>query len=137
LTVRVELQNPLEDALQLPGKSEWRERFPAVAAGSRHAAVIERAIQDLRGLLLGTPEGPVTAAGIPWFVTTFGRESLITAAMLQHWQPELARGTLRHLAARQGTVVDETRSEEPGKILHEVRQGVLARTGILPFGRYY
>ncbi len=131
LGVRINIASPLETALPLPSLPEWQARFP-----SGSAAVLQ-AISDLRGLLLATPEGPVAAAGIPWFVTTFGRDSLITAAMLHRWQPALAVGTLRHLAVNQGVAANESRSEQPGKILHELRQGVLARTGVVPFGRYY
>lgn len=137
LQVRTELSSPLETSLPLPDIDTWRERFPAVDRNHRHSRVIQQAITDLRGLLLATDEGQVAAAVIPWFVTTFGRDSLITASMLARWQADLARGTLRHLAARQGTTQDAARSEEPGKILHELRQGELARSGVVPFGRYY
>lgn len=106
-------------------------------SAGRHAAVLRRAALDLRALMLFSEHGPVAAAGVPWFVTAFGRDSLLTALMLLDRRPDVARGTLRYLAALQGRVHDPERSEAPGKILHEVRQGELARTGKVPFGRYY
>ncbi len=63
----------------------------------------------------------IIAAGIPWFMTLFGRDSLITAYQALPFFPDAARGTLRALARLQGTRVDMLRVEEPGKILHEYR----------------
>jgi glycogen debranching enzyme len=76
-------------------------------------------------------------AGIPWFATTFGRDGLITALEMLFFSPTLAAGTLRTLAASQGAVHSAERDEEPGKILHESRQGEMARLGEVPFARYY
>ncbi len=141
LTVAVGIDNPLESARPGIGYDAWRAAFPAAAPGRElatpHGRVLARAIEDLRALLLFTEDGPVPAAGIPWFVTPFGRDSLITASMLLPHAPEVARGTLRYLAARQGTTRDAYRAEAPGKILHEVRAGELARTGAIPFSRYF
>lgn len=80
---------------------------------------------DLEALLLCEPSSPqwsFAAAGAPWFLTLFGRDSLITATMLARTNPGLALGTLKTLAARLGTTVDESRAEAPGKVLHEVRR---------------
>jgi len=79
----------------------------------------------------------VPAAGAPWFLTLFGRDSLLTSLFALPYRPELAEGTLRLLAATQGRVTDPERVEEPGKILHELRQGELATLGEVPYGRYY
>lgn len=140
-TVRIEIDNPLETSLPGIPYERWSADLPPTLPGGlpdeRHQRALERAVEDLRALLLFTPEGPLPAAGIPWFVTPFGRDSLLTAAMMLPHYPEVARGTLRHLAAHQGREHDEYRVEAPGKILHEVRQGELARTGRIPFGRYY
>jgi hypothetical protein len=84
-----------------------------------------RALADLNSLRVAdrsSPEHVFLAAGAPWFYTLFGRDSLITARMLLPLDDTLARGTLRALAARQGTVTDRVTAEEPGKILHEVRR---------------
>ncbi|MCO5173312.1 MAG: amylo-alpha-1,6-glucosidase [Trueperaceae bacterium] len=115
----------------------WLESFGPLLEGGPHAAVLRRAALDLRALLLFSEHGPIVAAGIPWFVTAFGRDSILTALMLLDRRPDMARGTLRYLASLQGRGYDAARSEAPGKILHEVRQGELARTGKVPFGRYY
>lgn len=84
-----------------------------------------RSHQDLRGLLLTDPLRPADtflAAGAPWFLTLFGRDSLWAARMLLPLGTDLAAGTLRTLARRQGRAVDPASEEQPGKILHEVRR---------------
>ncbi|MFF7333653.1 glycogen debranching N-terminal domain-containing protein [Streptomyces sp. NPDC008150] len=76
-------------------------------------------------------------AGIPWFLTLFGRDSLLTSLFALPYAPELAAATLPALAAVQGTAHEETRVEQPGKIAHEIRHGELAHFGQIPYGRYY
>jgi glycogen debranching enzyme len=109
---------------------KWRQRGPQVRTEDRNlAAVLSRSVEDLGALRIFDPEHPswpVVAAGAPWFMALFGRDSLLTAWMLLPWDPGLALGTLRTLAARQGTEVDPGSEEEPGKILHEVRFGPAA-----------
>jgi glycogen debranching enzyme len=109
---------------------KWRQRGPQVRTGDRNlAGVLSRSVEDLGALRIFDPEHPswpVVAAGAPWFMALFGRDSLLTAWMLLPWDPGLALGTLRTLAARQGTEVDQDSEEEPGKILHEVRFGPAA-----------
>ena len=85
----------------------------------------------------GTERGHFTLAGIPWFATLFGRDSIVTALSLLPFNPGLARGTLRILASLQGSELNAARDEQPGKIVHEIRYGEMARTGEVPFGRYY
>ena len=87
-----------------------------------------RAVDDLRALRLVTtarPEEVFLAAGAPWFLTLFGRDSLWAARMLLPLGTELAGSTLRLLASHQGTRVDASSAEEPGKILHELRRDAL------------
>ncbi len=100
-----------------------------VSAGDRRLmALADRAMADLGGLRMATSQAPddtFLAAGAPWFFTLFGRDSLIAARMLLPVDPELAAGTLRTLAARQGTRSVAETAEQPGKILHEVRRGEL------------
>lgn len=94
----------------------------------RLTALASRAMADLNGLRMATVQAPddvFLAAGAPWFFTLFGRDSLIAARMLLPVDPELAAGTLRTLAARQGTRSDPETAEQPGKILHELRRGEL------------
>jgi glycogen debranching enzyme len=104
------------------------ELFNRWCARSRH---------DVRLLLTDTPEGFVPYAGIPWYVAPFGRDGLITALQTVAFEPYIARGTLRFLAARQATSDDLFTDAEPGKILHELRQGEMANCREIPFIPYY
>jgi glycogen debranching enzyme len=109
---------------------KWRQRGPQVRTADRNLAeVLSRSVEDLGALRIFDPDHPswpVVAAGAPWFMALFGRDSLLTASMLLPWDPGLALGTLRTLAARQGDEVEPESEEEPGKILHEVRFGPAA-----------
>jgi glycogen debranching enzyme len=101
----------------------------------------ERAILDTEALRLEDPTFErgvfIPAAGVPWFVTLFGRDSLIVSMNGISGFPELASGALRRLSALQATGDDPERDMEPGKIPHEIRHGELAKLGILPFQPYY
>jgi glycogen debranching enzyme len=77
------------------------------------------------------------AAGVPWFVTIFGRDSLIVSLQNMIVHPEFARGTLERLAELQATEIDDYRDAEPGKILHEYRSGELAHFHLIPHTPYY
>jgi len=98
---------------------------------------MRRAISDLTMLTTEKPTGPYPYAGIPWFSTAFGRDALITALNVLWMDPALARGVLRYLADNQATTTDAASDAEPGKILHETRQGEMAELGEVPFRRYY
>ena len=92
---------------------------------------------DIRALLEDTRYGLVPDAGVPWYAVPFGRDAIITALQTLMYNPEIAEGTLRFLAANQGTTVDQYKEEEPGKIMHELRRGELARLGQVPHSPYY
>jgi glycogen debranching enzyme len=98
---------------------------------------IERSASDLRMMLTKTPHGLYPYAGVPWFSTAFGRDGILTAYETLWLDPEIAKGVLSFLAAHQATEVDPAREAEPGKILHEMRQGEMAALGEVPFARYY
>src|SRR5207249_835491 len=100
---------------------------------------VRRSIADLRLLQNDGPHPGehYIAAGIPWFTTLFGRDSIITALQVLPFMPDVARQTLRVLADWQATEDDPERDMEPGKILHELRTGEMARTGELPHRPYY
>lgn len=99
--------------------------------------VLSRGMHDLVMLSTMTPEGPYPYGGIPWYVCPFGRDALITSLEFMPWFPEIARGTLAFLAAHQGTKFDEFTEEQPGRILHEFRQGEMANCREIPFIPYY
>jgi len=116
----------------------WRQQFPLISSDNEDFNTwVNRSLQDLTLLRVHTEGGSYVNAGIPWFATLFGRDSLITALETLTFMPELAAGTLRVLAREQGTEVHDARDEEAGKILHERRAGEMAALGEIPFGRYY
>ncbi|MET8898303.1 amylo-alpha-1,6-glucosidase [Streptomyces albogriseolus] len=79
----------------------------------------------------------VPAAGIPWFLTLFGRDSLLTSYFLLPYRPSTAAAVLSALAATQGERHDAFSGEQPGRIVHETRHGELAHFRQVPYGRYY
>ncbi len=100
--------------------------------------LIDASVRDLRALM--TPldgGGELPAAGIPWYVAPFGRDSLLASCEALMINPQVARGTLLALAGLQAGADDPWRDAEPGKILHELRTGELARTGQIPHTPYY
>jgi glycogen debranching enzyme len=99
--------------------------------------VLRRSLVDL-SLLRSEVEGlRYYAAGIPWYATVFGRDSLITAIQTLSFAPEIAAETLRLLGGRLGRTVDAERDEEPGKVVHELRFGEVARLAETPLVNYY
>jgi glycogen debranching enzyme len=115
----------------------WRTRSRVRVGNRLIQRVFDRSSEDLRALLFDTPQGAFPAAGIPWFCTPFGRDSIIVALMTLPWYPEIAVGTLKYLAAHQGRTINPANLEAPGKILHEQRDGEASRTGRTPFQTYY
>ena len=99
--------------------------------------VMTRAVADLRILLSELRGMKFFAAGVPWYVTLFGRDSLISSLQFLAYAPEVAENTLRLLASYQGTRAHAWRDEEPGKIMHELRVGELAHTERIPQTPYY
>ncbi len=98
---------------------------------------LETAIGDFHALQIPDGEERIIAAGIPWFATMFGRDSVVAAYQSLALNPQLAADTLRVLARYQGTEYNDWRDEEPGKILHEYRMGEMTRCEEMPFGPYY
>src|SRR5207302_7203248 len=77
------------------------------------------------------------AAGLPWFMTIFGRDSIFTSLQALPFAPELAATTLRELGERQGSRTDDFRDEDPGRILHEMRYGEMTAFEERPHSPYY
>jgi glycogen debranching enzyme len=98
---------------------------------------IERSRSDLYIMVSETPSGRYPYAGVPWFSTPFGRDGIITALSMLWPDPGLARGVLGYLAATQATREEPARDAQPGKILHEARDGEMPALEEVPFGRYY
>ncbi|KMS67526.1 amylo-alpha-1,6-glucosidase [Streptomyces leeuwenhoekii] len=135
------LERPVEQAGPSVRSTEWRETGPRVKVGDESLALtLRRSCQDLGALRIFDPERPdtpVVAAGAPWFMALFGRDSLLTALMALPLDPQLALGTAQTLARYQGVKTDPVTEEEPGKIPHELRFGVeasLALGGTVYYG---
>lgn len=122
--------------------ARWRSVVGRFSSDSNlFEQVVEQTLTDLVALRLEAEMNgqrvALPAAGLPWFLTFFGRDTLITAYQTLLGGPRLAKGALVALAGLQGRKVDDFTDEEPGKILHEVRNGELTRTGQRPYGPYY
>jgi glycogen debranching enzyme len=100
-------------------------------------SIIARSIDDLEVLLTEFEDAWVPAAGLPRFAVPFGRDSLVTGLETLMWNHQLSRNVLRFLAARQGKEDNPWNYEQPGKIMHEMHTGELARLKEVPFGLFY
>ncbi len=98
---------------------------------------LSRSLNDSVDLLIAADGYRVPAAGLPWYATLFGRDSLVVGLETVHLNPHLSMDILRVLALRQGRTFDPYREEETGRILHELRRGELAGSGKIPHGPYY
>jgi glycogen debranching enzyme len=119
----------------------WLARAPDLQADDPALLRTYRlSLSDLGALRMQpdlTDRATLPAAGLPWFMALFGRDSLITSYQALPYLPELAATTLRVLAARQATERDDFHEQEPGKILHELRFGELTARGQRPHSPYY
>jgi len=122
-------------------RREWVAKIPVLQMGNHSIErTLKRSYDDLGSLRIEDPNHPervVVAAGAPWFMTLFGRDSLLASEMALPVDPSLALGTLQTLADRQGSVVDPMSEEEPGKILHEVRLDVSSGLSLGGKSTYY
>ncbi|MBV8886632.1 MAG: amylo-alpha-1,6-glucosidase [Chroococcidiopsidaceae cyanobacterium CP_BM_RX_35] len=125
-------------AAELSEEHHWCQQITRIRSDEgTFNRVIERAEQDLYLLRQSFGKHKTVAAGVPWFSALFGRDALITASQTLMLNPVIARETLFLLATYQGKTDDEWREEEPGKILHELRQGEMARCHEIPHTPYY
>jgi glycogen debranching enzyme len=120
---------------------EWVARAPKLEANDELQHVYDRSLVDLAALRIRPREEDLKwalpAGGVPWFLTLFGRDSLIASYEALPFQPTLAEATLEALADLQAKERDDFADAEPGKILHELRRGKLVSLGLDPHGPYY
>ena len=109
---------------------DWQSHAPELSVGWDDLVhTWNRSLADLASLRMRVPEvadGELLAAGTPWFMTVFGRDTIVSSLQTLFLGPDLAAGTLRVLAATQATSDDAERDAEPGKIIHELRRGKAA-----------
>lgn len=130
-----EAKDEMEKALH-----KWEEDIPKLhASDDRWNHVYKRSCIDLAALRIGGEgaDANLPAAGMPWFMALFGRDTLIASYQSLIISSKLAIGTLEALANQQGKEVNDFKDEEPGKILHELRHGELATFGDVPHSPYY
>ncbi|MBD2327916.1 amylo-alpha-1,6-glucosidase [Alkalinema sp. FACHB-956] len=125
-------------AAELLEEQEWRSAITQIRTDNKAInQIIERAEQDVYLLRQTFDARKVLSAGVPWFSTLFGRDSIIAASQTLILDPTIARDTLNILAHYQGKIDDDWRDEESGKILHELRFGEMARCQEIPHTPYY
>jgi glycogen debranching enzyme len=123
------------------GLAKWLERAPTVECDWKAVErIYRRCMTDLAALRFTTLTmhgRALPAAGLPWFMTIFGRDSIFTSLQALPFTSELAATTLLALAERQGTRIDDFRDEDPGRILHEMRYGEMTAFEERPQSPYY
>jgi glycogen debranching enzyme len=121
--------------------AEWIDHAPRLKCDWNDLErIYTRSLTDLAALRFFPgmlPGASLPAAGLPWFMAVFGRDSLLTSYQALPFTSELAKTTLRLLALRQGTRLDDFRDEQPGKILHEVRLGEMTAFEERPHSPYF
>ena len=156
LDVAIELEAANDDVAQEPTLA-WQTRRPARDMAydlerwiddaprlecdwEQLGTIYRRSLVDLAALRfspISAGRKTLPAAGLPWFMTMFGRDSIFTSLQALPFKPELAATTLRELALRQGTRFDDFREEDPGRILHEMRYGEMTAFEERPHSPYY
>jgi len=123
------------------GLDKWLERAPRLECDWESLkATYQRSLVDLAALRFEArtmPGHALPAAGLPWFMTMFGRDSIFTSLQALPFTPELAATTLRALGERQGSRLDDFRDEDPGRILHEMRYGEMTAFEERPHSPYF
>jgi glycogen debranching enzyme len=132
---------PPTEAVPAVRQLVWARRLPRLSTDVPGLArAVERAGEDLGALRIfdpDQPDEPVIAAGAPWYMTLFGRDSLLSSWMAMVIEPQLAYAVVHALARLQGRRYDPETEEEPGKILHEVRFSRGASLALADGDAYY
>ena len=130
---------PLRNMLQ--DLDDWIGRAPTLVSdndsltATYHRSLVDLAALRFSPIIAGTRSLP--AAGLPWFMTMFGRDSILTSLQSLPFASELAATTLRVLGTWQGSRVDDFRDEDPGRILHEMRYGEMTAFEERPHSPYF
>ncbi len=120
------------------GAAEMRDGNCAVhSSNDQFNSWLNRSLSDLNMMTVGNPEADYPYAGVPWFSTVFGRDGIITALETLWLDPRIAKGVLHYLAETQAQEHIPEAEADPGKIVHETREGEMAKLGEVPFRRYY
>jgi glycogen debranching enzyme len=132
---------PVEESIPAQRLEDWRRDVPTIRTASQSLSeAVDQSIADLAALRIFDPDHPdrvILAAGAPWFMTLFGRDSLLTAWMSLPVSPAIALGVVQTLARFQGSKVDAGSEEEPGRILHELRFEDAASLSLSDSSVYY
>jgi glycogen debranching enzyme len=127
-----------QKAIADQGYVAWRKQGTTISSDNdTFNNLLERGYRDLYILRQKTPRGECIAAGVPWFAVAFGRDQDIVGRETVALMPELSKSILQVLAEYQGTARDTVTAEKPGKIMHELRTGEMARCKEIPFRPYY
>src|SRR3954447_9180212 len=139
---RREIEDPKRSQLRMQANlKRWIDAAPRLECDMESLkATYRRSLVDLAALrfsplIAGGHSLP--AAGLPWFMTMFGRDSILTSLQVLPFAPELAATTLRALGAWQGVGLDDFRDEDPGRIMHEMRYGEMTAFEERPHSPYY
>jgi glycogen debranching enzyme len=137
-TVNIPMTLMQAKAAELMEEKSWQNNVTRIRTDDKALnRVIARAEQDIYLLRQSFGRNKVLSAGVPWFSTLFGRDSLISASQTLILDSTIARDTLTILAQYQGKSEDPWRDEAPGKMLHELRLGEMARCREIPHTPYY
>jgi glycogen debranching enzyme len=134
-------QTPQQPKEMADSLAKWMDEAPRLASDwDPLERTYRRSLMDLAALRfspISAGQRAFPAAGLPWFMAMFGRDSILTSMQVLPFKPELASATLRELGRRQGIRVDDFREEDPGKILHEMRYGEMTAFEERPHSPYF
>lgn len=117
---------------------QWYQQVTSIYSSNElFNRTLQRGLRDIYILRQPTPKGFGFGAGVPWYCAVFGRDSAITAMQVLPFAPSVARECIEVLAAYQGQIQDDFKAEMPGRIMHEIRFGELARTKDIPHSPYF